>query len=315
MLRSYDYIEIPLEKDSLQKSSHSMLERKLALDAVDNIKTYTPNKIVCPACNSEDNTIFFTKWTKEYFKCNNCESIFLPVEQEIVEQFNHYSDLYNLRVSDEYQKSIFDHRELSWLELLSWIKYRTYRYKNCNTNLSVCNINNRYFELDNLIKHDSIAGTYNSIDYFKNTTTSSFDVVICLNKIQQISNPIEFLNGISKFISKDGLLFLGVRLGTGYDVLLLKENSTIYPYEYIFMPSKEAITKLLMENGYEVLEYSTPGLMDIVYIKENIDKIADTNYFIKHLIKYGTKNNLGEFQRFLQKSQMSSLAHIIARKI
>ena len=108
---------------------------------------------------------------------------------------------------------------------------------------------------------------------------------------------------------------MSARIGTGFDILVLKEHAQIYPYEYVSLLSKQGIERVLRHAGFEMLDYSTPGSMDVGYVKNKLPFVSSENLFVKNLISNSDQLLLDEFQRFLQKSGMSSYAHIVAKKV
>ena len=103
--------------------------------------------------------------------------------------------------------------------------------------------------------------------------------------------------------------------GSGFDVITLKENNTrICPYEHVLLPSVKGMMKLLTDEGFEILEITTPGVMDVKYVMDDIDKLDGREEFVNHLLRNNSEATLQEFQRFLQKNCMSSYIRVIARK-
>ena len=110
-------------------------------------------------------------------------------------------------------------------------------------------------------------------------------------------------------------MILNARAGSGFDILTLRENNReIYPYEHILLPSVRGLTQLLQRNGYEVLEVTTPGVMDLKYVMESKERLGDRETFVRYFLEEASPLMLQEFQRFLQKGCLSSFICIIARK-
>ena len=97
--------------------------------------------------------------------------------------------------------------------------------------------------------------------------------------------------------------------------MTLREHSKIFPFEHVFLPSIQALEIMLQQAGYKVLEVSTPGRLDAIYVKDQMEQICSEEYFIKYLMEYADNDILQEFQRFLQRSNMSSYVQIVAQKL
>ena len=127
--------------------------------------------------------------------------------------------------------------------------------------------------------------------------------------------PLQFLKEVHKSLKDNGLLFFSIRMGSGIDVLALKENNkSIFPYEFNLLPTPKGLRILLEQAGFEVLELTTPGTMDVSYLHEQVNSLENENAFLYYFLKTAGAAELAEFQRFLQKSGLSSYAQLVARK-
>ena len=323
MLKAYDYVEYSPDSSSLQNPQYFERELEIAQDIVKQIYKREKKTCCCPACRSSRISHFCNKWKVEYLHCDDCETIFASVGREEVEQYRQSEELMEFRISDEYQQEAAQKREITWMESADWITFRVFRYLGKNDGLSVLDIGNRYEGFVNVVKGLPLTKDYSLKDrilkykdlFNRNSgSTGKADIVLYLNQIQQSLKPLEKLREIYADMKPGALLFFSTRMGTGFDVLILKEHSKIFPYEHIFLPSKKGMEILLSEAGFEIREYATPGRMDVGTVARQTDKISGDNYFIRSLMKNGDRSALAEFQRFLQKSGMSSYAQIVAQK-
>lgn len=323
MLKAYDYVEYSPDSSSLQNPQYFEKELELAQSVVKQIYRKKRESCCCPACCSSRISHFCEKWKVEYLHCDDCETVFAAVGREELEQYRQSEELMEFRVSEEYQQEAAQKREITWMESADWITFRAFRYLGKNTGLSVLDIGNRYEGYVSMVKGLPLTGSYTLKESILNKRcllktyteeTGKADIVLYLNQIQQSLKPLEKLQEIYAEMKPGALLFFSTRMGTGFDVLTLKEHSKIFPYEHVFLPSKKGMEILLSEAGFQILEYSTPGRMDVGTVVRQTDKIAGDNYFIRSLMRNGDKSSLAEFQRFLQKSGMSSYAQIVAQK-
>jgi hypothetical protein len=65
-----------------------------------------------------------------------------------------------------------------------------------------------------------------------------------------------------------------------------------------------------------MLEYSTPGLLDLDIVRNAIerDKKLDVPRFIKTLLEKGDDKLYRDFQEFLQTNRLSSFVRVLLRK-
>lgn len=141
------------------------------------------------------------------------------------------------------------------------------------------------------------------------------DLVLYLDQMQQELHPVERMRALRAGLKEDGLLILNTRAGSGFDIITLKEkNDRIYPYEHILLPSVKGLVAFLEQNGFEVLEITTPGVMDVKYVLDSKDGLDTRESFVGYLLEESSQSMLQEFQRFLQKACLSSFVCVIARK-
>lgn len=320
MLRSYEYTEKPYKRDDFQSDAFREKEVEIAYEYV---ITHLPKQMLtkkCPLCGNESAVLFYTKWNVDYVRCDNCQSIYALCHEMDVDQYQKNEKLFTLRTSQEYQQEVLKRREESWNDFLEWLEVRSYRFMKRNRNLSVIDIGDRYQGYVNLIKKSAICGKYNLrasiLQKEDEKDIEQADVVLYLDQMQREKDPVQKLRKIYPLLKEDGILLIGTRAGSGFDILTLKENNArIYPYEHITLPSITGLVKCIEAAGYQVLEVTTPGVMDVQYVLENADKIVPQDAFVQYLMKQSEDAVLQEFQRFLQKSGLSSFVRIIARKV
>lgn len=325
MLKAYDYVEYPLENVYLNRPSYFEKELAIAKDIVKRIGNAGAKVTCCPACRSKKISHFCEKWEVEYVRCEDCETVFAVVSEEEANLYRQSNELTAFRISEQYQTEAAHKKEVGWTESLDWITFRTYRYLGKNTGLYLMDLGNRYDRYAKMFAESPMVERYElreSIlsledaqpDSLAKESMQKADIVLYLNQIQQIPNPGKKLCQIYEVMKDGALLFFSTRMGTGFDVLTLKEHANIFPYEHVFLPSGKGMEYLLSEAGFRILEYSTPGRMDVGTVLKQPEWIGERDYFVRSLIKNSDASSLAEFQRFLQKSGMSSYAQIVACK-
>lgn len=319
MLRSFDFIEYSKENSSIQDKSSFNQELMIAEKQVRNSKGHFASAESKCICGSKMN-YFFSKWGITYNRCPSCGSIIADVSKEEISYFKSCKELTDFRASNFYQESACEKRDLSWEELIDWLRFRTYRYLG-EKSVSIVDYGNRYYGLIHKLKNSSFCKHYNlkasilNENSVSDSNISQSDIVLYLNILQQSLTPVEDLRNAGICLKPNGLLFFSTRIGTGFDVLTLREHSKIFPFEHVFLPSIQALEIMLQQAGYKVLEVSTPGRLDAIYVKDQMEQICSEEYFIKYLMEYADNDILQEFQRFLQRSNMSSYVQIVAQKM
>ena len=274
----------------------------------------------CPLCNSIQISIYFKKWGIDYYRCTNCKSIFANVSEDVLKKYRNNPGLIAYRKSEDYQRAISDNRQISWSEYSDWIYLRSFRYLNTKK-FKILDVGNRYYSLQKILSNANYCDEYTNVNSIisekklSDVPDDHYDLILCNDYIQQFKNIEKEISKIVPKLHLGGLLIMGVKLGTGFDILTLRGKSRIYPYENITLPSQNALNNVLKKVGMKVLDNTTPGQMDVSYVLEKKDRISPQDSFISYLLETGDKRVLADFQYFLQKNCLSSYSRIVARRV
>lgn len=321
MLTSFDYYEqteklvSPLKNPSLFEQEQDII--KNFADCVHTVKEQNTD---CPFCGEKENQLFFTKWKIHYYRCQKCFSIHAGIGGDELEKYKKNERLATLRLNQEYQSDTSRRRMVLWNDLIDWYQFRCFRYLGKNRNLCVLDFGTRYHELIRLMRESGLIRRYELRNSILNDVPDGkpepADVVLCMDYIQQESVPLRFLREVYESMKENGLLFFSTRMGSGIDVLTLKEkNKSIFPYEFNLLPTPQGLHMLFEQAGFHILELTTPGTMDVRYLHDQADSLESENVFLHYFLKNARAVDLADFQRFLQKSSMSSYAQLVARKV
>jgi hypothetical protein len=322
MLKSFQLNEYSSLSDVVQDERLAKLERRYAKEFVLKQEPLAANVIECPLCGSKKHDKFFTKWGVKYMRCSECGSIYAHCDMRQIGAYNDDPAINELRKSQRYQDDADMMRHTSWSEFLDWLRFRFYRFNGFKTNLVITDFGNRYTGFIKMIATDNMCGKYQLLDSILDTEYSAgkkniqeADIILYSNRIQQSFNPVADLISIKPLLKSDGILILQSRLGSGFDILTLKgKNDKIFPFEHVLLPSKEALFAILCEAGYDILEVTTPGNLDVNYVYSKKQFLSNDNIFTKYMFEHSSPETLREFQRFLQKNDLSSFVQVIVRK-
>lgn len=316
MLKAYDYAEVNQPKTEIQNAGLFQHEKGIALRYVLSHPGYKKQS-KCPVCGSSHTGYIFSRWDVDYLFCDDCCSIFVPVEEEILQNYLKIEEMKELRLSEEYQQQAEIRRADIWDELVMWAQYRIYRYLGKNTELDVIDYGNRYLGSVNRFRNSGICAHYELRDSILPVETDcidSADVILYMNQLQHEADPVRTLSDLKSSLKEDGILILNTRLGSGFDILTLKGSmDSVFPYEHIMLPSRKGLEDILDQAGFELLEITTPGTRDMESVLRNKERIEESNFFVKYLIKTADQSTLADFQQFLQKSGLSSFAQVVAK--
>jgi hypothetical protein len=317
MLKAYDYSDKKMPPRSEDEKKLFQQEKKIAQEFV--VSNHNQNcDTTCPVCKSRNTKFIFERWDIDYQFCEECNSIFVPLREDILQEYLELPAMKELRNSSEYQKYAQTRRTDIWQDVIMWAEFRSYRYLGRNKGLDVIDVGNKYSGFIALIQQSALSGRYELRDSILNLETEKVeqaDIMFYMNQLQHEIDPISTLQGIRDSLKDDGLLFLNTRLGSGFDILTLKGGTDdIFPYEHVMLPSKKGLQMILEQAGFELLEITTPGTRDMDAVLANQQRIEESNFFVKYLLNNADKATLADFQQFLQKSGMTSFAQVVARK-
>lgn len=278
-------------------------------------------EMVCPICGEKMEEVFFEKWGMKYYLCKNTWAVVLDtscVEKDSIEEYFYRSKLAEFRCSSEYQDTSMLFKRDGWKNTIDWINWRVTRYKG-KGKYNIINMGLRQKGFAQLLEESAIAGdvchknSFIAVD--ENKELENADIVCAIDTLQRKQNPKEYLQNMYDLLNDGGLLLLTTRAGMGFDIVTLKDNNdSIYPLEHIFLPSVEAMKKLLEECGFKVLEITTPGVLDMQYIERQKDNISQEQIFQRYLLDMRDKRLQERMQIFLQSNNLSSYMRIVAKK-
>ena len=307
MLKSFDYVENTaiLATDSSLLDEERSIASSFLTEHVDGIMDQSK---ACPACDDLISTEFMVVLGIKYKRCNKCKSIFALVNTELCTVYETFPKLVEFKQSSRYINSQ-EGKSFIWEEWLLWIHFRVARYLGRNESLKVYDHSNTFTPFSALVKKAPFCDEYNASFDFRGR---SADLVIYMDTISKEAEPLRVLKDLKKYMADDGILAVGGRVGSGFDILTLKEhNRNIFPLKYVFLPSTKGFELLLNRAGYNVLEMSTPGALDVNYVLQMKDAVQES--FLSHFLEYGDTGAFSDFQRFLQKNGLSSYSRIIAQ--
>lgn len=274
----------------------------------------------CPACNGEETEVFFSKWGQEYSLCTRSWSLYLNRLPED-DFYNHYfksSELAVYRASDEYQDQVAKSRANVWSNYLDWVDGRIKRYIGMDS-YNVVEWGGKFKGLSDQIEKLSCVQEFGCVDTLppvKEREIDNTDVIVMNNVVERTLDIEALLKSANDMLNKNGLLIITTKSAVGFDVLTLKgESDIVFPLDHINLFSPKGITDLLNQSNFQVLELTTPGLLDVKYTKNRIDQIHKEHYFQRYLMDTSDEYMLERIQSFLQRNNLSSYLCIVARKV
>jgi len=295
--------------------------------------------INCPACDSQKKEIMFNKFGMEYAECKNCKTLFVTPRpsDENIQDYHKSSKAMSFWKEHFYKETVFDRKRIMFRPRALWVVNVTENY--FNKPEWFIDVKSKYVEfieeirnldlfenniiLDPLIdanrlpkREEGLEVVNKKIEVYSKEFASA-NAISALEVIDRMSNPEQFIKNARSMLVDDGLLFLTASAISGFDLQILWDRSkSIFPLDHINLFSIEGITKLLEKNGFEIIELSTPGQLDLEIVKNAMKTYSDLKLprFISYLIEKRDENAHREFQDFLQRFNLSSHLRIAAQK-
>jgi hypothetical protein len=166
------------------------------------------------------------------------------------------------------------------------------------------------FDLD--ISDSKISGS----DLIDDNSNSALDAAFLFEALDRSPDPVDVLTKVENMLKPGGLCFITCLLSSGFEVQVLGKESEIFvPPERMNLLSYEGMNALIEKvGGFEVLEFSTPGVLDIPNVIKQLDQGKRTAFF-QYIFKQRQDAELvGSFQDFLQMNRLGTFGRLVLRK-
>lgn len=313
----YEYLDSSVRESDLHPDGIFIKEREMGKAFIDAL---TVGGSVKEWSGQPGKMLFFNKWGVSYVIDRQDWSVQIGTmpEEGDIRNYYHDSELARFRASRDYQDMVTKTRGNIWELQIDWIAGRVQRYLG-KKKVKVLDCGTKFVGWAEKL---SVAGFVDSVaikdplpPILPTELPGDADVVLMMDDIQRQSNPRKALAMAAERLRKGGIMLLSCRSGTGIDILTLREHSdSVFPLDHIFMPSPGGLAKLLESVDLEVLELTTPGLLDMQYLKNQQEDIGEEQWFQRYLLSVADEGLLERFQGFLQQNNLSSHLRAVARK-
>lgn len=153
---------------------------------------------------------------------------------------------------------------------------------------------------------------------FNDDINQKFDVIFLFEALDRSEDPFSTLQWVVEHLKPGGLCFVTCLLASGFEAQILGQDSNVFtPPERMNVFSYEGVIGIFERlNKFELLEFSTPGVLDIPNIIKALDqKKSGIPPFIRYMLR--TRNDadlLMTFQDFLQMNKLCSFGRLVLRK-
>ncbi|MGE3342173.1 MAG: methyltransferase domain-containing protein [Vicinamibacterales bacterium] len=286
----------------------------------------------CPACASADTAPVFAKWEFAYRRCPVCATVFGSPGPDAMslERFRSSS-----AALDFWRRTMLEHSAEAraghlFRPRLNWMLDLVSRHRMQSGSVADYGARHpgmvrelvRSGQFDRVLAVPSAPETWQAFEDAGATPVSTLDAgsITALTAFESLEGEPDlrvWFETFGRAVKPGGLLFLTMRAGSGFDMQILGGRApNLLPPLHRVLPSPEGIAALLAAHGFEALEISTPGQLDVQIVAATIaqDPGVQLPPFVDTLMRRGPRVQEA-FQEFLQTSRLSSHMRVAALRM
>ena len=328
--RVENYVKADVRPSELIEKYVSLMKADIATYFLPSLASIT----VCPACDSESIAPSFERLGMMYHHCNDCNSLFVGARptSEALRQFGENSQALKFWSEELARGTSIERSKRIIQPRMNWLAQGVAEYNAGTKSLVTLGHQPGYgealkdlnlFSERKLVTLDRFDGHAENnfstvIDGLDKIADGDIDVALAFESIDATLSPKDIISELHRVLNKDGLLFITSILGSGFDIQTLKgKHDSILPADRMNLLSVEGWEALLSQAGFEIIEFSTPGIFDVEIVNEAL-KNGNFNLddsFLSYMFEKRNQHDLHAFQTFLQQSLLSSYGRILAKKL
>lgn len=251
-------------------------------------------EVPCPACGSADARHALDRFGLAYKECGACASVYLsprPDERMLAEhgRTSEAARFWRERLLPETEAA---RREKILLPRADWVGDALAEYAP-HVSAAV-----------DLKPHESPDGSEPA------AAITAFEI------FDRAADLPALVRALRHALTPGGLLFVTAPSISGFELQVLWDRArTLAPPEKINVLSIEGF-KALFREGWEILEFSTPGMFDVETVRRAVmaEPSAPWPRFVRTLVEATSEQQRMEFQEYLQRARLTSFARLIVRR-
>jgi hypothetical protein len=301
-------------------SASKLLEDRASMEALS----------ACPACGSSKLEAGFSKSGLDYLQCALCESLWASPRPSAdqYEWYLHKSPAAQFRCDPEYLRGIEGRMRDVALPRADQLESLAGQVPGSGSIVQVGPRNPMVLEqlerrglgplacVNPLPPYRSLGGpdvtTHADLTQLANRSAK---IVAIFDSFEHERDVAGLLAQAHRVLVPGGFLAVTARSGSGFDVQVLWEHADVSPLEHLNLISVEGMQIALAGSGFEVLEFSTPGQLDVQVVQRlRTEKGAVLPRFLEYLLAHRDAICHEKFQDFIQEQRLSSHMRLVARK-
>lgn len=286
--------------------------------------------VPCPACGQDEPQTTFSREGFTYQCCGHCHSLYVSPRptKAALDRYYDESEASRFRVAQLSEKTAAQRRHHQHRSNALWMgqvaeaqglppkpeyaDFRTFAPALLDE-VSALNYFGARYTIEPQYAQECASAIALTLD-----SVPPLDAASAFEKLEHQFSPGSFLERIGSCMKPGGLLFLTTRTSSGLDLQLLGGKAPyIFVPEHLNLLSIEGIEHLLQRRGFELVELSTPGQLDVELVMRACadDPSIVLPPFFNELLARRDRFAHADFQAFLQKHRLSSHVRVAARKV
>lgn len=286
--------------------------------------------VPCPACGADSERPAFEKSGFSYVECGACRSLYVTPRprSELLARYHAESRASRYRAAQFTEATAVQRRQHILRGYASWMGQVVAEHL-ADGELSYGDLGSYWpslfdevseLELFNAlyaVAPRTTEGAKTPVSNVSLDEMPELHVVSAFEKLEHLHEPQRFLSDIGARMKSGGLLFLTTRTCSGFDLQVLWDKAPyVFVPEHLNLFSIPGLEALVQRSGFELLELSTPGQLDVEQVLQACaaDPSVTLPPFVRILLTERDRLAHSDFQAFLQKHRLSSHVRMVARK-
>lgn len=288
----------------------------------------------CPACLGKDTKFALSYQGFDYQRCDVCELLFISPVPTVQQHLNYIKTAKGLafwreNMPERMKKSrmnMYVERANYVIEKLGVYYGKIERMMEIgagNGELAEALYKKKFLNGKKLTLVDpqplkvDISGVSVISDVFSDhVVLGQCDVLMAFEVLEHFIDPEAFMTALKRNLKPGGILILSTPNANSLEVEILQKLSSNIFFDHVRLYNPKALRLLLERFGFEILEITTPGRLDVQMVKNFVDAglvDLDFNPALAYILQY--EKDLHKFQKYIQRSLRSSHMRCIARNV
>ena len=294
------------------------------------------NTVSCPCCADEAATPAFSRGSVAYSECRSCGTLFAPQrpDEAALRSWFRDSDASRYWRDTLLAATGANRRESIVLPRAQWILDGVAEYVPKAKKLVDVSANGRPLVDEVLAGAPTLeavlAGAAADLESQSRgpisvaptavadlATLGPAQLVTAIDAFDRAANLRALVAAVHATLEPGGVLFATLPVASGFEVQALWHRSpSVFPPDRMNLPTVNGLVRLFAGPSWELLELSTPGVLDVEMVRRAIEQAPDVEWprALRALVPAANTSGHEQFIEYLQARRLTSFARLVARR-